>query len=279
MITTECSSCGHEYTAQPVDQHRVLCGDATDLSEVQRLMDGRLADMVFTDPPYNVDIAGGTHDPRDQKNYKRNGLVVYNKKRNFQDEARIVNDALSDEDFKAFLLSSFATMSEAVKPGAPLYVCHGHVHTAQFASTFEASGFHLAQILIWVKHQFVFGRQDYQWRHEALIYGWKEGAAHYFTDDKTQDTVWEIDRPMRSEKEHPTQKPAELVAKAINNSSYVGGLVLDLFAGAGSTLIAAEQTGRVAYLMEIEPAYCDVVVHRWEVLTGQKATRMVPVSA
>jgi DNA modification methylase len=139
-----------------------------------------------------------------------------------------------------------------------------------FRETFAEAGFKPAEIIVWVKDQFAFGRQDYHWRHEPIIYGWKEGAAHYFIDDHTQDTVWQIDRPKQSES-HPTMKPVELCEKAIRNSSRVNQVIADLFGGSGSTLIACEKLNRKCYMMEIDEHYCDVIIERWQNFTGKKA--------
>jgi DNA modification methylase len=225
-----------------------MCGDSTKAEDVERLMGGEKADMVFTDPPYNVQIVGGTHDPRDTKNYGAG--------------PKIINDAMSDDDFDIFLLRFFSNMHEALKNGGAYYVCApaGRTET-QFRNALDTT-LTLRQCIVWVKQQQVFGRQDYHWRHESVLYGWRDGAAHYFTEDKTQNTVWEIDRPMRSDKEHPTQKPPELVARAINNSSKSGEIVFDLFLGSGTTAVAAERTGRICYGMEIEPKYCAVALER-----------------
>jgi DNA modification methylase len=262
VIDATCDDCGQHYTAPIAGEHRLLCGDATDPQVVDLLMAGALAELLFTDPPYNVDIAGGTHDPRDERNYGRG--------------PRMRNDAMSDQEFDRLLLNALTNAQRVMMPGASYYLCSpaGCTET-QFRKALDAT-LGLRQCIVWVKQQFVFGRQDYQWRHESILYGWKDGAAHYFTDDKTQDTVWEIDRPMRSEKEHPTQKPPALAERALTNSTRTGASVLDLFAGAGSTVIAAEQLGRRCYAMEIEPAYCDVIVRRWERVSGRTAQQTHP---
>jgi len=237
--------------------HRLMCGDSTKREDVERLMDGQKADMVFTDPPYNVAVAGGTHDPRDKKNFGKG--------------PKILNDAMDDVSFKQFLLDAFTTMSLIIKDGAAVYIAHADTEGVNFRTAFTESGFMLKQCLIWVKQQFVFGRSDYHWQHEPILYGWKAGAAHSFYGDRNQGTTWNIDRPMRSEKEHPTQKPVALVEKAISNSSKSGDVLYEPFGGSGSTLIACEKTNRRCYMMELSPAYCDVIVSRWEAATGKKA--------
>jgi len=217
-------------------KHRLMCGDSTKSEDVEKLRDGALMDMIFTDPPYNVDYEG-------------------------QDGMKIQNDKQSDEDFYNFLLSAFKNMYDSLKPGGPIYVCHADSEGVNFRNAFKNAGFKLAECLIWVKNSLVLGRQDYHWRHEPILYGWKEGSSHYFINDRSQDTVWEYNKPKVNDL-HPTMKPLELVGRAIKNSSKNGDKVLDLFGGSGSTMIAAEQIGRVAYLMELDEKYTDVIVKR-----------------
>jgi DNA modification methylase len=177
---------------------------------------------------------------------------------------------MTPEQFQEFIRAAFACIDSALRPGGVVYVCHadsgGHIFRAEFL----AAGWHLAQCIVWAKDSFVLGRQDYHWRHEPILYGWKQGAAHYWIGDRDQDTVWEIPRPKRSA-EHPTMKPVELVSRALHNSGRRGEVVLDPFLGSGTTLVAAEQLDRVCYGMEIDPRYCDVTVKRWEQLTGKHA--------
>lgn len=217
-------------------KHRLMCGDSTKQEEVEKLRDGALMDMIFTDPPYNVDYEG-------------------------QDGMKIQNDKQSDEDFYNFLLFAFKNMYDSLKPGGPIYVCHADSEGVNFRNAFKNAGFKLAECLIWVKNSLVLGRQDYHWRHEPILYGWKEGSSHYFINDRSQDTVWEYNKPKINDL-HPTMKPLELVGRAVKNSSKPGEKVLDLFGGSGSTMIAAEQIGRVAYLMELDEKYTDVIVKR-----------------
>jgi len=217
-------------------KHRLMCGDSTKGEDVEKLRDGQLMDMVFTDPPYNVDYEGST------------GMTIQ-------------NDKQSDEDFYNFLLAAFKNMHESLKPGGPIYVCHADSEGVNFRNAFKAAGFKLAECLIWVKNSLVLGRQDYHWRHEPILYGWKEGSGHYFINDRSQDTVWEYNKPKVNDL-HPTMKPLELVGRAIKNSSKNNDKVMDLFGGSGSTMIAAEQIGRVAYLMELDEKYTDVIVKR-----------------
>jgi DNA modification methylase len=225
-------------------RHRLLCGDSTDPEKVSKLMENQLADMIFTDPPYNVDYTGKT-----------------------KDALTIKNDAMEDKNFRNFLVAAFKNMVDASKAGAPIYVCHADSEGLNFRSAFKEAGWDLKQCIIWVKQHFVMGRQDYHWQHEPILYGWKPGTAHKFYGGRNQSTVWQIDRPMAS-REHPTMKPVALCAKAIENSSKAGDIVLDLFGGSGSTLIACEQLNRTCYMMELDPVYCDVIVQRYINLKG-----------
>lgn len=227
--------------------HRLLCGDSTNKENVDKLMNNNLADFILTDPPYNVDYEGKT-----------------------QDALKIANDSMNDNEFYTFLETSFKNLYESIKEGGSIYVFHADTEGLNFRNAFIKAGFKLAQCLIWVKNTFVMGRQDYQWRHEPILYGWKEGAAHHFINDRTQSTILEFDKPSRNA-EHPTMKPIDLLVKLIKNSSKENNIILDLFGGSGSTLIAAEQTKRTCYMMELDPKYCDVIVKRWEKLTNKKA--------
>lgn len=223
-------------------KHRLMCGDSTIKEDVDKLTDGKLADMIFTDPPYNVDYEGGVDD---------NGSKM-----------KIQNDKQSDADFKEFLQKAFDNMALHCKNGGSIYCCHADTEGLNFRTAFINAGFKLAECLIWVKNSLVLGRQDYHWRHEPILYGWKEGAGHYFIDDRSQDTIWEYNKPKVNDL-HPTMKPLELVGRAIKNSSKKGELVLDLFGGSGSTMIASEQIDRSAMLMELDEKYVDVIVKRY----------------
>ena len=217
--------------------HRLMVGDSTLKDDVDKLCEDRSVDLVLTDPPYNVDYEG-------------------------QDGMKIQNDKQSDEDFYNFLLSAFKNMFEHTKPGGVIYCFHADTEGLNFRNAFKNAGFKLAECLIWVKNSLVLGRQDYQWRHEPCLYGWKEGAGHYFVDDRTQDTILEYDKP-RNNNLHPTQKNIELVSKLILNSSRKDETILDLFGGSGTTLIAAEQLGRNTLMMELDEKYADVIVKRF----------------
>ena len=241
-----------EPTSKPGDvwilgRHRLMCGNSTQKEDVMRLMNNQEADMLLTDPPYNVDYEGKTSEA-----------------------LKIENDNMSETEFYNFLIDAFRNMFESVKYGGSIYVFHADTEGLNFRNAFKAVGFKLAQCLVWVKNTFVMGRQDYQWRHEPILYGWKEGAGHYFVDNRKQSTVLEFDKPSRNA-EHPTMKPIDLLVYLIKNSSKENDIILDLFGGSGSTLIAAEQIQRTCYAMELDPKYCDVIIRRWENLTGQKA--------
>jgi len=227
------SEIGDIYELGP---HRIMCGDSTDAKHVETLLNGNTVDMLFTDPPYNVDYEGTA--------------------------GKIKNDKMEDNTFYLFLYSAFQNMYNHTKPGGAIYVCHADTQGLNFRNAFKNSGFKLAECLIWVKNALVLGRQDYHWRHEPILYGWKEGAAHYFVDDRSQDTIWEYNKPRKNE-EHPTMKPLELVGKAISNSSRRHESVLDLFGGSGSTMIAADQLDRKSYLMELDEKFIDVMVKRY----------------
>jgi DNA modification methylase len=164
-------------------------------------------------------------------------------------------------------------MFAVTQPGGGIYICHADSEGINFRSAMVDSGWNLKQCIVWVKNTIVMGRQDYHWQHEPILYGWKPGQAHQWMGDRKQSTVWEFDKPSRNG-DHPTMKPLGIPARGIKNSSKVGGVVLDLFLGSGSTLIACEQTGRICYGMELDPKYCDVIVRRYEEYTGQKAERV-----
>lgn len=260
-------------------EHRLMCGDSTKPEDVQRLMQGELADLFLTDPPYNVDYEGS-------------------------DGQKIKNDKMGDSAFLNFLTDAFTAANNVLRPGCAIYIWHADSEGYNFRSAFKAAGWTLRQCLIWVKNSLVIGRQDYQWKHEPCLYGWKDGAAHYFTNsrsetttiedeglnfekmekdqlvqllkdiysDKVETTVIHENKPARNA-EHPTMKPIRLLARLIRNSSRQGQNVLDTFGGSGSTLIACEQMNRTCYTMELDPHYCDVIIARWEKLTGQKANK------
>lgn len=228
-------------------RHRLMCGDATSSGDVQVLMRGGQADLLLTDPPYGVDYTGKTADA-----------------------LKIDNDKKSDDEFAAFLEKSFSNAMDAIKAGAAFYIWHADTKSHLFRNACVKAGFEVRQCLVWVKNTLVLGRQDYQWKHEPCLYGWKGGAGHQWYADRKQTTVLEFDRPTRSA-EHPTMKPIALFDYQIKNSSKKNDIVLDLFAGSGTTVLACQQNGRTAYCMELAPKYCQVIIDRWEALTGEKA--------
>ena len=258
-----------EPPADPVTQpgdvwllgrHRLLCGDSTKEKDVNRLIDGKNADLWLTDPPYNVAL--GMDETPEQA-----------KKRNRRTDGKVVaNDKMSDSDFRTFLTTCFQTAFCAMKPGASFYIWHPDREVHNFCGAVRDCGQIVRQCVIWVKNSLVMGRQDYQQKHEPCLYGWKKGASHSWYSDRKQTTLLEFSRPTKSA-DHPTMKPVELFAYQIGNSTACEDLVYDSFLGSGTTLIAAEQLDRTCYGMELSPEYCDVIVERWQNLTGEKATR------
>lgn len=227
--------------------HRLLCGDSTDTMALERLMEKQPADLWLTDPPYNVSYEGKT-----------------------KDALTIKNDSMKDGDFRQFLHDVYVAANCFLKPGASFYIWHADSEGYNFRGAAHDIGWKIRQCLVWVKSVMVMGRQDYQWKHEPCLYGWTEGAAHTWCSDRKQTTVLEFDKPRRNG-EHPTMKPVDLFQYLMTNSCRVGDIVLDSFGGSGTTLIAAERTHRKARLMELDPAYCDVIVKRWEDFTGNTA--------
>jgi len=204
--------------------------------------------MLLTDPPYNVAYEGKT-----------------------KDALTIQNDDISDEQFRTFLRDAFLTASTVMKAGAVFYIWHADSEGYNFRGACKDVGWTVRQCLIWKKSQLVMGRQDYHWKHEPCLYGWKDGAGHLWAADRKQTTILEFDKPSRNG-EHPTMKPVGLFEYQMLNNTKGGDIVLDLFGGSGTTLIAAEKNGRVSCLMELDPRYCDVIVKRWEEFTGKQAT-------
>jgi DNA modification methylase len=227
--------------------HKLLVGDATDRAQVARLMAGDAADLVFTDPPYNVDYEGYTDD-----------------------KLKIQGDRMSDAEFKQFLEAAFRSCRTVVKPGASLYVCHSSSWQREFQNALEAAGFELRCQIIWAKNTFAWGFGRYKFQHEPIFYCHVAGQKDPWYGDKSQSTLWEENKPAAN-RIHPTAKPIELIDRALINSSKAGDLVSDLFAGSGSTLIACERRNRHARLMEIDPKYADCIVRRYQEYTGKQA--------
>ena len=225
-------------------RHRLLCGDSTKAETYEILMDGKQANLVVTDPPYNINIEGGT-----------------------KDKLKIKNDKMSDQEFYEFLLQFYKCTYDVMDDGAAIYVFHADTEGINFRTAFRDADFHLSAVCIWVKDSLVLSRADFHFRHEPVIYGWKPTGKHKWYADRKQDTIWEFDRPKRSES-HPTTKPVPLVAYPIKNSSAPNGIVLDPFGGSGSTLIACEQLDRTCYMAELDEKYADVIVKRYVELVG-----------
>lgn len=261
-------------------KHRIMCGDSTDPKDVDALCDGLTMDLCVTDPPYNVAYEGGT-----------------------EEHLTIMNDDMDDHRFYLFLRDFYIQMLRVLKPGGGFYIFHADSEGLNFRAALREAGCDIRQNLIWVKNALNLSRQDYQWKHEPILYGWKDGGAHYFIDDRCQTTVFEdrpdlesMDRPQllqtakrllaaldqanttilhenkphRSEL-HPTMKPVPLVQRLIQNSSRRGDRVLDLFGGSGTTMMACDNCGRQAFIMELDPKYCDAAIERWETESGMEA--------
>ena len=227
--------------------HKLLVGDATDREQVARLMAGDAADLIFTDPPYNVDYEGYTDD-----------------------KLKIQGDRMSDADFKQFLEAAFRSCRIVVKPGASMYICHSSSWQREFQNALEAAGFEVRCQIIWAKNTFAWGFGRYKFQHEPIFYCHVAGQKDPWYGDKSQSTLWEEKKPAAN-RLHPTMKPVELVERALLNSSKAGDVVADLFGGSGSTLIGCERRGRKARLMELDPKYADVIVRRWQEYTGKQA--------
>lgn len=220
-------------------RHRLICGDSTKAEIYEKLMEGKKANLCVTDPPYNVNYTAGS-----------------------ENERKIKNDNMEDKNFYEFLLASFKNIFNSLDDGAAAYIFHADTEGLNFRKAFKDAGFHLANVCIWAKQSLVLGRSDYQWQHEPILYGWKPTGKHRWYADRKQTTIWNFDRPTKSEL-HPTMKPVPLVAYPIQNSSMSNCIILEPFAGSGSTLIACEQIGRICYAIELDEKYADVIVKRY----------------
>jgi DNA modification methylase len=229
-------------------KHRLLCGDSTSVDDLAKLTQGSLVDMWLTDPPYNVAYEGGT-----------------------KEKLTIKNDSMGDDQFRQFLRDAYTAADTVMKPGAVFYIWHADSEGYNFRGAAKDAGWTVRQCLIWKKSSMVLGRQDYQWKHEPCLYGWKDGAGHLWAADRKQTTILEFDKPARNG-EHPTMKPVALFEYQLLNNTKGGDIVLDSFGGSGTTLIAAEKNGRTAMIIELDPRYCDVIVKRWQEFTGKQAT-------
>lgn len=233
-------------------RHRLMCGDSTDAADVALLMDGNKADMLLTDPPYNVDYTGKASELETRK---------------------IENDKMEDSAFQDFLTSAFSNAAENMKAGGVFYIWHADSEGLNFRVACKRAGFQVRQCLIWNKNSMVMGRQDYQWKHEPCLYGWKDGASHLWASDRKQTTVLDFEKPQKNNL-HPTMKPIKLFDYQIKNNTKGDDIVLDLFGGSGTTIMAAEQNGRRGFVMEYDPKFVDVIVDRWEQFTGMKAKKI-----
>ena len=231
-------------------EHRLLCGDSTKAENVLRLLGEEKADCWLTDPPYNVAYEGKT-----------------------KEKLTIKNDSKDDASFRAFLVDAFTAAAAGMKEGAAFYIWHADSEGFNFRYAVREAELMTKQCLIWNKNSMVMGRQDFQWKHEPCLYGWKPGASHNWYSDRKQTTVLNFDRPTRSE-DHPTMKPVPLFGYQVQCSTKEGDIVMDTFSGSGTTIVACEQLKRKARCMELDPHYCNVIIARWEKLTGQKATKM-----
>jgi DNA modification methylase len=239
-------------------KHRLLCGDSCNITDMENLTAGQAVDMWLTDPPYNVAYGAGAAF----KNKGDGGARI---------EKTILNDDMSDENFRQFLRDAFVTAGTVMKAGAVFYIWHSDTEGFNFRGACQDAGWTVRQCLIWKKSSLVMGRQDYQWKHEPCLYGWKDGAGHLWSADRKQTTILEFDKPSRNDV-HPTMKPVALFEYQMLNNTKGGDIVLDSFGGSGTTLIAAEKNGRIARLMELDPKYCDVIIRRWQEFSGGKAT-------
>lgn len=236
-------------------KHYLMCGDSTNVEDVEKLTNGVKMDMLITDPPYNVNYEGAT-----------------------KDKLKIKNDNMGNDEFREFLKNAFYAADTVLKSGAVFYIWHADSEGYNFRGACNDIGWQVRQCLIWNKNSMVMGRQDYQWKHEPCLYGWKSGASHLWASDRKQTTILNFDKPLRNA-EHPTMKPIPLFDYLIKNNTKKDDTVLDLFAGSGTTLIACEQNGRISYNMEIDPHFVQVIIDRWETLTGEKAVLLNVESA
>ena len=270
--------------------HRLMVGDSTKAEQVAELMAGEKADLLITDPPYNVNYGAQKAPTMKKLHHRTDGL-------------RVANDNMESSAFQQFLRDAYTAADSVMKPGAAWYIWHASAEVKNFTEALEETGWQLRQIIIWAKDRLSMGLQDYQWQHEPCLYGWKGGAGHYFIDVRNLTTIFDDEKPVEElttkelkelvanyratipttiirenkptkSEEHPTMKPVKLIAKLVGNSSRERERVLDIFGGSGTTMIACEQLNRICYMMELDPHYADVIIERWEKFTGQKAERI-----
>lgn len=230
--------------------HKLLCGDSTKEADIARLLGNEKADLWITDPPYNVNYEGGTDE-----------------------KLKIANDNMNSGDFLQFLTTAFSVAEKVLKKGCSFYIWHASREQANFEKALNAAGLYVREQLIWNKSSLILGRHDYHFKHEPCYYGWKEGASHNWYNDRSQTTVMDFEKPRKNDL-HPTMKPVPLFAYQIANSSKKGDIVLDTFGGSGTTIIACENLGRKGRSVELDPHYCDVILARWEKLTGKQAEKL-----
>jgi DNA modification methylase len=294
-----------EATTQPGDiwilgNHRLMCGDSCSPADLDRLRDGQVIDLVNMDPPYNVKVeprsnnaiaaglssfeasnAGQKRESKCGKNHHQQldaardpGKLKRTDKKLRAKDRPLANDFVTPESFDRMLTAWFNNASRVLKPGGSFYIWGGYANLANYPAPIKAAGFYFSQAIVWDKQHPVLTRKDFMGAFEICFYGWKEGAGHHFHGPNNATDLWHVKKVNPQSMVHLTEKPAELAVRAIQYSSKPGDAVLDLFGGSGSTLIGCEQTGRRAYLMEIDPLYCDVIVQRWEQFTGEKAERI-----
>ncbi|MEQ8789498.1 MAG: DNA modification methylase [Pirellulaceae bacterium] len=286
-----------EAITQPGDlwilgDHRLLCADSSKSEDVDRLLDGAVVHLINTDPPYNVKVeprsnnaiaAGNSSFANPNKHHQKFDLERHpekskptHKKMRAKDRP-LANDFVTDEAFDDLLAAWFGNLARVLAPGRGFYIWGGYANCANYPPVLKATGLYFSQAIIWVKEHPVLTRKDFMGNHEWCFYGWREGAAHVFLGPNNAVDVWSVKKVNPQSMVHLTEKPVELAVRAIQYSSRIGENVLDLFGGSGSTLIACEQTNRKAFLMELDPPYCDVIVERWEKFTGRKAERIAAV--
>ena len=264
--------------------HRLLCGDSSKVEDVDRLLDGARIHLVNTDPPYNVGVASRSNNAIAASGDRPIGqqgmdMAIRGQTHATSEKLRpkdrpLVNDFISDEEFARLLRAWFGNIQRVLEPGRGFYIWGGYSNIWNYPNALKESELYFSQMIIWVKEHPVLTRKDFMGNHEWCFYGWKEGAAHKFFGPANITDVWSVKKVNPQSMVHLTEKPVELAVRAIQYSSLTGENILDLFGGSGSTLIGCEQTGRKAFLMEIDPLYCDVIVQRWEQFTGKKAERV-----